>query len=69
MPWFRQTWLDRIRGRGRRQEADTEAQRAAARVEAQETEQPVSVSDIEEGATAARDENVVRHEPFHPPGG
>ena len=69
MPWFGQTWLDRIRGRGRAERAEPEAERAAARADAPETAEPVGPSDIEEGASAARDENVIRHEPFHPPGG
>ncbi len=68
MPWFGQRWIDRILGR----RANDPAGRPGGGgppTEEGDAAGGVSPSDVEEGATAARDETYARHEPFHPPGG
>jgi hypothetical protein len=63
MGFFARRWFDRVLGR--RTDADETARTLEEREAARE---PVTPSDLEEGASAARDEATLQHQPMPPPG-
>jgi hypothetical protein len=67
MTFFAKNWFDRFLGRRRQAGGDAEGQRAQAFDAREAAREPASDADVEEGATAARDD-TTRREPMPPPG-
>jgi hypothetical protein len=67
MTFFARGWFDRLLGRGRSAGGEAAAERSEVLREREEARKPESTADLEEGATAARDD-TTRQEPMPPPG-
>jgi hypothetical protein len=67
MTFFAKNWFDRLLGRGRQAGGDAAGERAQTFDAREAAREPASPTDVEEGATAARDE-TTRNEPMPPPG-
>ncbi len=63
MAFFARRWFDRVLGR--RTDADETTRTLEERDTARE---PTTTDDLEEGATAARDDAIPREQPMPPPG-
>jgi hypothetical protein len=66
--FFARSWLDRLLGRGASARDEAPAQRARVLEAEESAREPESLADVEEGATAARDDSIPRHTPMPPPG-
>jgi hypothetical protein len=65
--FFARNWFDRLLGRGRSAGGEAAAERSETFREREQASAPDTGADVEEGATAARDD-TTRQEPMPPPG-